>query len=149
MRSEQECTSESDCESSRSRQIAAFLAAVTQNSVFRTEEKAVLSNFVFLGGGRRGITKKLLSQLKLFHVSFCLSVFPLKKKKKSLRRDGKSAASVRCWSSTHVGVLFDRHKQFFLQVNDGSNRLRQLQRVFVHKAIHCVAVHVLTHSVDL
>lgn len=30
-------------------QIAAFLAAVTQNSVFRTEEKVVLSNFVFLG----------------------------------------------------------------------------------------------------
>lgn len=74
----------------------------------------------------------------------CLS---LKKNKK--QRDGKSAASVRCWSSTHVGVLFDRHEQFFLQVNDGSNRLWQLQRVFVHKAIHCVAVHVFTHSVDL
>lgn len=49
---------------------------------------------------------------------------------------------------TYVRVLFDRHKQFFLQVDDGSDRLGQLQGGSVHKAIHCVAVHVLTHSVD-
>lgn len=49
---------------------------------------------------------------------------------------------------TYVRVLFDRHKQFFLQVDDGSYRLGQLQGGSVHKAIHCVAVHVLTDSVD-
>lgn len=116
----------------RSRQIAAFLAA---------DENAVLPFF--------------FSQLKhFFYVSFRPSVFPFGKKEEvgghsGERHDGKCAASVRRWRSTHVGILFDRHKQFFLQVNDGSNGLRQLQRVFVHKAIHCVAVHVLTHSVDL
>lgn len=140
MRSEQECTSES-------RLLHSWRPSL--KTVFSAPRKKWFCRILFFWGGRRGITKRLLSQLKLFHASFCLSVFPLKKKKKCLRRDGKSAASVRCWSSTHVGVLFDRHKQFFLQVNDGSNRLRQLQRVFVHKAIHCVAVHVLTHSVDL
>lgn len=97
------------------------------------------------------LTKKNALLSNFFCVSFCQSVFPLNKKKgpQSGRHGGKGAASVRCWRSTHVGVLFDRHKQFFLQVNDGSNRLWQLQRVFVHKAIHCVAVHVFTHSVDL
>lgn len=54
-----------------------------------------------------------------------------------------------CKLATYIRVLFDRHKQFFLQVDDGSHRLRQLQRVSVHKAIHCVAVHVFTDSVDL
>lgn len=54
-----------------------------------------------------------------------------------------------CDTGTYIRVLFDRHKQFFLQVDNGSDRLRQLQRVSVHKAIHCVAVHVFTHSVDL
>lgn len=51
-------------------------------------------------------------------------------------------------AATYIGVLFDRHKQFFLQVDDGSHSVRQLQWVSVHKAIHCVAVHVFTHSVD-
>lgn len=58
----------------------------------------------------------------------------------------KESAVVRC--CTYVRVLFDRHKQFFLQVDDGPYRLGQLQGGSVHKAIHCVAVHVLTDSVD-
>lgn len=51
--------------------------------------------------------------------------------------------------ATYIWVLFDRHEQFFLQVDDGSDRLWQLQGGFVHKAIHCVAVHVFTDSVNL
>lgn len=58
--------------------------------------------------------------------------------------DGERSGGV----CTYVRVLFDRHKQFFLQVDDGSYRLGQLQGGSVHKAIHCVAVHVLTDSVD-
>lgn len=63
-------------------------------------------------------------------------------------RDNNNQAECCAAVCTYVRVLFDRHKQFFLQVDDGSYRLGQLQGGSVHKAIHCVAVHVLTDSVD-
>lgn len=118
-------------------------------TVFSAPRRKWFCRILFFWGGPAWYHKETVITTQTFSCFILPERLSFKKKKKCLRRDGKSAASVRCWSSTHVGVLFDRHKQFFLQVNDGSNRLRQLQRVFVHKAIHCVAVHVLTHSVDL